>query len=347
MNILDANCVFVTSDVPEARRRNSELLRPHTLHPVPGPDPFRATHHLARWSALSVHRLTFGAAVEVASLDTAGASSFLTVLPLRGTARVTIAGAAGSAEPGGPGDRNAVVINPRARFRSRWASGCGALIVRVDAPALQHHLERLIQRQLGPELAFDRRTGTRGADAAWWRLVHACISVPAGTEDPLFRAPLSTAIEHMLMTALLCTHRHNYSEDVQAAVGLSLPVHVRAAAALVRQDPSQVSGVRDIAEAAGVSVRTLQENFARHLHTTPSVYLRQARLWQARADLLSADSNRRGLVTEVGTRWGFTNLGRFAREYRDEFGESPSHTVARGIVGANRAGADSGGAAAG
>jgi hypothetical protein len=31
----------------------------------------------------------------------------------------------------------------------------------------------------------------------------------------------------------------------------------------------------------------------------------------------------------VATRWGITHLGRFACEYRNRFGESPSQTLRR------------------
>jgi hypothetical protein len=48
-------------------------------------------------------------------------------------------------------------------------------------------------------------------------------------------------------------------------------------------------------------------------------YLRQVRLDRARDDLAQAH----GTVADIAYYWGFTNLSRFARAYRDRFGEFP------------------------
>lgn len=82
----------------------------------------------------------------------------------------------------------------------------------------------------------------------------------------------------------------------------------------------------DIAAAARLSVRGLQDGFQRHLGTTPMRYLRKAWLDAARRDLVEADATRE-TVPAIARRWGFAHLGRFAVDYRNAFGESPSTTL--------------------
>lgn len=72
----------------------------------------------------------------------------------------------------------------------------------------------------------------------------------------------------------------------------------------------------------------MQLAFRRYRDTTPTAFLRQVRLEQARAELsrLGGEAS----VTAVMTRWHFGNVGRFAKRYREAFGELPSETARRG-----------------
>jgi AraC family ethanolamine operon transcriptional activator len=81
----------------------------------------------------------------------------------------------------------------------------------------------------------------------------------------------------------------------------------------------------DLCKILGVNDRSLRRLFADIYGTSPARYLRVRRLHQARRALqhdLSAQT-----ITEVGIRYGFFDLGRFAGNYRDLFGESPSETL--------------------
>lgn len=82
----------------------------------------------------------------------------------------------------------------------------------------------------------------------------------------------------------------------------------------------------DIAGAADVSVRTLQETFQRVEGTTPTAFLRDLRLGKARVALQLADV-RETSVAAVAFSCGFRHMGRFSGSYAGRYGEHPGDTL--------------------
>lgn len=76
------------------------------------------------------------------------------------------------------------------------------------------------------------------------------------------------------------------------------------------------------------SPRTLETAFLHVTGTSPATFFRLRQLNRARRLLLDAPA-RAGQVTEIATRLGFTELGRFAVGYKSIFGEKPSQTLRR------------------
>jgi AraC-like DNA-binding protein len=107
------------------------------------------------------------------------------------------------------------------------------------------------------------------------------------------------------------------------------PGAVRRAVAFIESRADQDISIADIAAAAGVSRRTIQIAFRRHLDTTPTAYLRKVRLDLAHAELLAASPEDGLTVTAVAYRWGFSSPSRFTERYRTEFGRSPSELLRR------------------
>ncbi|QWS32862.1 helix-turn-helix transcriptional regulator [Curtobacterium aetherium] len=101
---------------------------------------------------------------------------------------------------------------------------------------------------------------------------------------------------------------------------------LRAAVEFLHEHAAEPLSVSDIARAADLSVRALQESFQRTLDRTPMNYLREIRLRRVRADLLAAEPGT-GSVAEIAARWGFTHMGRFSGEYLRRFGEYPRRTL--------------------
>jgi AraC family ethanolamine operon transcriptional activator len=93
--------------------------------------------------------------------------------------------------------------------------------------------------------------------------------------------------------------------------------------------------IADVCAAVRVCPRTLGYSFEEVLGISPSRYLMSIRLSRVRRELLSLGNELS--VQSIAARWGFWHMGRFARYYRDTFGERPSDTIrARG--GARRRG---------
>lgn len=74
----------------------------------------------------------------------------------------------------------------------------------------------------------------------------------------------------------------------------------------------------------GTTRRTLQLAFQDHFDTPVGLVTRSARLQRVRAELGSGAAP---AVSDAAMRCGFEHLGRFARYYRDFFGEAPSATL--------------------
>ena len=82
-------------------------------------------------------------------------------------------------------------------------------------------------------------------------------------------------------------------------------------------------------EETGVGARAIFRAFQQSRGYSPMAFARMVRLKHARERLLAPDPETS--VTTVAFACGFGNLGHFARDYREAFGEPPSATLARAM----------------
>ncbi len=79
-----------------------------------------------------------------------------------------------------------------------------------------------------------------------------------------------------------------------------------------------------LSRAAGYSERRIRAAFKEMTGVPPMQFMRSRAIHEIRRELLSGAG---ASVTEAAFKWGFTELGRFARAYRNQFGELPSETL--------------------
>lgn len=107
---------------------------------------------------------------------------------------------------------------------------------------------------------------------------------------------------------------------------LSSSRHVRDAEEFMRQHAREPIGVAEVAQAVGVSVRSLQLAYKRYTGITPLARLQRLRLEGLHAELAAGLANN---VRTSAAGWGFVSGARLNRQYLEAFGETPAETVTR------------------
>jgi AraC family ethanolamine operon transcriptional activator len=103
---------------------------------------------------------------------------------------------------------------------------------------------------------------------------------------------------------------------------------LRRSQAVLEEFDSEPVHVSELAERVGVSERSLRTVFNEHYQIGPRRYLLLRQLHKVHANLLVADPDA-VKVTDVLTRWGVWQFGRFAGLYKAQFGELPNETLHR------------------
>ena len=110
------------------------------------------------------------------------------------------------------------------------------------------------------------------------------------------------------------------------AMGASFEL-ARQAEALALANLDRPLNIAALCHLLRVSERTLRKAFRITYGLSPCRHLRMLRLLRVRQALISSSSCQVPTVTEIATRFGFAELGRFSVEYGKVFGESPSATL--------------------
>lgn len=310
---------FATTAVDEAREQVAEVYCDHRLDLLGGARRLGAWQNMARLGSVSVGAMSYGADVEV--VPGRLGDFYLLMLPYAGTADVRHGEQHAAAT-----DRCGTVLNPDAPTRMSWSADCDKIMVRIDRRALENQLSAMLGGAPVKRLAFDLATPLNGGMARWWRAVglliedldaspHACRSLAASLHESL------------LLVSLLEHQPNNYSDRLSARCAAIAPRHVRNVEAYVEANADKPLTIDDLVAVSGVSSRALFEGFRRFRGISPLAYVRTIRMRMVREQLLNprdADT-----VTSIATQWGFYQLGRFATQYRQMFGETPSQTLRR------------------
>lgn len=311
---------FASTDVDDVREQVAAVYCDHRLDPVEMRRPLAAWQNIARVSRIGVSTMSYGAEVRIdpGRLET----FFLLMLPYAGNAGIETDRRHILSDR-----RMASVLSPTDSIRMTWSADCAKAMVRIDRDGLEQQLATLLDRPLRDPLRFDPEMPISGRAETWWRYVG--LMMDELDHQELNTPPSATLqqLEGLLLTNLLETQPHNYSDAMKVRGPGIAPAHVRRVERFIEEHVADPLDMATIVAASGVSARTLYEGFQRFRDSSPMAYIRLVRMQRVREDLTSSAG--RGSVADIAMRWGVYELGRFAGQYRKFYGESPSETLRR------------------
>jgi AraC-like DNA-binding protein len=311
--------LFASHDLEETRSMVGRVMKPHELR-LTGPAQRldARMHHLA-FGDVSVSRLKYGAEVEIGPGPLE--DFYLVQTPLTGHALIE-----SGHEHVDSGPEVASVLSPTEPTSMRWSADNDQLMVRIARPLMERALLAQLGRPAGEPLVF--QPGFLWRECSAWRcLMSYLLDCSAQNIDFVHNKLLTAQIEQLVVTTLLSMQPHNSGGAQPARRTAILPRHVRRVEEYLQAHAHEPVSAEQLAELAGVSLRSLYAGFKDFCGVSPMQYLKGLRLDRARADMLNLPDVTS--VAGVAMRWGFAHLGRFSADYRERFGESPSETLRR------------------
>lgn len=303
-----------TEDADEVIEACTGTLRPHTLavREASAHLSTRLTH--VPIQDVSINQLRYGAEVTVSSGD-AVLDDYLLTLPVAGAGRFRYGSAEAVAVP-----TQGVIIGPHREFEFAFDAAWDQIIVRLDRARVES-VAAALTGEVGP-VHFDVGLAA-GVDSLDGMLESAVSLVDSAASEQ--RPQLLWQFEQLMIETLLLAQPNN-RVLASAPTGTLASPRVREAMDFMLHQLDQPITVTAVAEACGLSVRSLQAAFRRDLDTTPVRWLRAQRLERAHALLVSGAP---GLsVTDVAYRCGFFHLGEFGAAFRARYGVPPSTVLA-------------------
>ncbi|MBU6242620.1 MAG: helix-turn-helix transcriptional regulator [Acidobacteria bacterium] len=317
--LLKEHTLFRTSELDEAREQVAKVFCPHALTTTSLNENLKTVHNRIDLGDVALNYLDYGAEVRI----TPGIlnSFYLVQMPLAGSARITCGRETIESDV-----TFASIPNPLEKLEMVWRTNNPQLLVYISREKMEERLKQLSGREVKMPIKFELGMDMTTQAAKSWRNLVDNLVEDIDHEGFSMHPAVRNQFQDLIVTGLLLTQHHNYTELLEKNIEPAAPRAVRLAMQACETNPEESFTVSQLAKIAGVSIRSLQDGFHRYVGISPTEYLKDVRLNRVRADLLAEDTHANS-VSEVAFSWGFTHLGRFAHSYQKRFGELPSETL--------------------
>lgn len=310
---------IVAVDPLQAQSEIASVFSPHTLTVTGTAAQLDVQLSRASLCDLTLAELSHGAEVDI----TPGRlrTYFNVNVILQGHTRTTCGDQTSATGPG-----QAAVLSPDHSATMRWSADCRQLAVKIDRAAVQRELQAHLGHPVDVPITFAVAMDTRsGAGACWLTTVMSLIGQLNSQPDLIRRPMVGRRFESLVISQLLSGQPHNYTDDLLGAGRRTThPRRIQLVVDLIQARAAEPLTATDLARAAGVCLRSLQDDFRQHVGVSPMTYLRDVRLRGAHEDITSGRLPAGTTVADVAYKWGFGHVSRFAASYRERYGEPPS-----------------------
>ncbi|NYZ11151.1 helix-turn-helix domain-containing protein [Azospirillum sp. RWY-5-1] len=214
------------------------------------------------------------------------------------------------------------LVQPGVEFEFAAPPSIAAMVLTIDRAVFERHAEALVRTDMTPGSSYELCLPSPEHGMNVVLRLKAILSelrrLPASVQSPQVSKLVTDDILSLLLTS---------TTPMLQRIDPPHRQHLaRKAASMLRQEANSPLSIRELCERLGINWRTLNMGFRELYGVPPKTYMRLSRLHHVRRVLSEADPATTN-VTAVAVSWGFFQLGRFAVEYRQLFGEKPSDTL--------------------
>jgi len=317
---LDQFPAFRGTDPEEVRNDLSRAYGAQILDSHLDADGFRAIGNHVQLQSVGLSYCSFGAPVQV---HFPAANFVRQQFQLRGYGATAIGNKKVAVKPD-----QSCVISEQTDVVVDFCQSFEQLVLRVDAHTLQRKLTALIGSKPASPLQFESSANLNDRNVENLRqLTLHFANLLSATRVGLPRLVMEE-LQQSIVMAFICCNRHNFSQLLDEEPKESAPWQVKRVEDYIEARWSSPITIEKLTTITNTSARSIFKAFKNSREYTPMEFAKQVRLKHARAMFLLPQSNT--AVSGVALACGFSNLGHFAKDYRQAFGELPSVTLSRG-----------------
>lgn len=262
---------------PLVRSRNPEevcaaLARVYArpvLVPARGVDVLDSIFNHCRLKNFELSYGTFGASVGLEFPET---DFFSLLIPIGGCGEV-VRGQTSLALQAGAG----AMISAGVGHRTNCSADYEHFVLRISARALHEKLAAMTDAPISEPLRMHPQQNP-GYPAAQMLQQYVPLLVDTLNEAPLpFPDWWIAQTEQLLMTLILCGHKHNYSHLLERDAADAAPREVREAEEYLEANAQRAVSLEELAEVTGTSALRLFSAFKKHRGYSPLTFLSQVR----------------------------------------------------------------------